>query len=319
LNDAEIPVLRGIYKKTWYKNHILLNRFAELAGSFSEKSIAVMPLAGMASLITVYRDLGLRPVNELVLAIRPDQAHSSFRVAEELGYVPVGGSLGKFCDRGSAFFEIQEGIVLELRCNFFSHIAYRDKGGVCRFEKKNIRFQNLEIPVMGPTDMLFYALTQGSLWQTAEPMVWIADAATIIQQNNIEWERLLHHARSTFTIPALRRPLAFLNEILNIPVPKSVMQKLSRMPVTKPDRLIHQIHWCSPGSAPHLHPFWEDLFRYHPIPHRPIWWLGLIEILPDYALKRWKLKRGRLIYFHILAKGLRKVLRDFSIFSSRAK
>lgn len=319
LNDAEIPIIKGIYKKTWYKNQIVLNRFVELAGSFSEKGIDVMPLAGLASLIKVYRDPGLRPVNEMVLAIRPDQAQSSYTVAEEHGCVPLSGSSEKLCESGSAFFEIQEGIILEIRCHFFTHIDCREKGKVCRFQRTDMRFQNIDIAVMGPTDMLFYTLTRGSVWKATEPLAWIADAATIILENDIEWERLLHHARSTFTISALKRALVFLNEKLCISVPKRVIKKLHRMPVSKPDRLFYQIHWCSPGSTAHLHPFWENLFRHHRIPRRSVWWLGLIEMLPDYTLQRWKLKSRWLNYFLFLARGLRKVMRDFSIFSSRAK
>ena len=78
--------LRGLYRKAWVQNQHLLRRAAEAVHALGEAGIESLLLKGVPLTVAYYGDVGVRPMGDVDVLVRPEQAVDAFRILEGLGY-----------------------------------------------------------------------------------------------------------------------------------------------------------------------------------------------------------------------------------------
>lgn len=78
--------LKGLYRKSWVQNQHHVHHASELVGRLAAEGIDTLLLKGLPVSLLYYDDLGARPMGDVDLLIRPDQASAAWRLLEGLGY-----------------------------------------------------------------------------------------------------------------------------------------------------------------------------------------------------------------------------------------
>lgn len=78
--------LRLMYAGTSIRNHIIFKELEMLARVFQKAGIAVVVLKGASLALTVYPDIGLRPMGDLDLLLPKEKLAEAVEIAKSLGY-----------------------------------------------------------------------------------------------------------------------------------------------------------------------------------------------------------------------------------------
>ena len=88
--DVMPQVVRDHLMKTYYntfaQNTLMYRELARILESFSEAGIPVILLKGAALALTVYEDIGLRPMGDLDLLVRPEDLRKAWQIMGKLNY-----------------------------------------------------------------------------------------------------------------------------------------------------------------------------------------------------------------------------------------
>jgi hypothetical protein len=118
---------------------------------------------------------------------------------------------------------------------------------------------------LNPTDHLLHICVHGVMWNPLPPVRWIADAMVILNdpQSKIDWSRLILQAKKRRLIFPLYRTLLYLRDSFNASIPSSVLDEISKVPVSKVERNLYTAIIAKPallGWRPYIwHRYLFDL------------------------------------------------------------
>ncbi len=232
VKDSSMKKFKGIYRLTWYKNRILFYNIATLLRSFHNDGIQTMILKGAALTLLHYRDYGLRPMDDFDILVHTEQASDAFNLLRKLDWV----SKTKLPEthipfRHSTPFNDVAGRNIDLHW----HVLYQccQKSSDDGFWKNAVstRVYDVSTYALDPTDQLFHACIHGATFNIIPPLRWVADAITIMNssQSEIDWIRLITQAQKHYLILPLKDTLNYLKDILDAPVPLTVLQTIGNV------------------------------------------------------------------------------------------
>lgn len=244
VSDPILPTLQSVYRYYWYKNEVLLNRGAVLVKSLHKAGIRTMVLKGAALIPLYYRDVGLRPAQDLDFAVPIRQATPAMTILGEAGWRPLVRSPQRLLGiRHSTPYRNSQGQVLDLhwRVLYDCWNWTRDEGFWARSVTTMIGDQRAG--ALDPTDQLFHTCAHGIQWNEVPPIRWIADAMMILRvaSAEIDWERFLQLTATHHLSLPIYDGLGYLQRMFQAPVPPEVLEKILRMPVTEIHRLGYRI------------------------------------------------------------------------------
>ncbi|HUF37100.1 MAG TPA: nucleotidyltransferase family protein, partial [Anaerolineales bacterium] len=79
-------LLRGYYYNTLANNTVIYEQLAGILAAFKSAGIPVVVLKGAALAVTVYEDIGLRPMGDIDLLVRPARLRPAMRVLHGCGF-----------------------------------------------------------------------------------------------------------------------------------------------------------------------------------------------------------------------------------------
>jgi hypothetical protein len=203
-----------------------------------------MVLKGAALIPLYYRDVGLRPAQDLDFAVPIRQATAAMGVLEEAGWRPRVESPQRLLGiRHSTPYRNSEGQVLDLhwRVLYDCWNWTRDEGFWARSVTTVIGDQRAL--ALDPTDQLFHVCAHGIQWNEVPPIRWIADAMMILSvaPAEIDWERFVQLVATHHLSLPICDGLGYLRQIFQAPVPPKILEKIRRVPVTEMDRFGYRI------------------------------------------------------------------------------
>jgi hypothetical protein len=86
LPDETRDFLRTLYASTWRQNYQILNEMEALVRQFDQADIPAVVLKGACFAVTIYPDIGLRPMGDLDLLVPKGKLNDAVRIAKSLGY-----------------------------------------------------------------------------------------------------------------------------------------------------------------------------------------------------------------------------------------
>jgi hypothetical protein len=252
--DVLLPRLKGIYRRAWVKNNLLLERTRDLVEALRAAGIAVLVLEGAALAQRYYPDLGLRPTSLLHLLVRRDDEAGALQGLRSAGWAPRAGG-GAY--PGWRFLFDGGGNICVLRAQVaFDFVSAEDPAlsdaplweGAERQE-----VAGAEVLVPNPTDALLEVCVSGARLGPLPRTQWIADAAWVLRRCEIDWERLLRIGLARAQAPRLRDAFDYLRRLPVPDVPQEVLVRLEEAGSTRRERLVYLLSTRSArglGSMP---------------------------------------------------------------------
>ena len=196
VEDPWLGRLKGVYRRTWYSNQLLLRRAGEALGALRAEGVEAMVLGGAAVGLLHYRELGARLMSDTSIAVRPASAGRARRVLSAAGWHARPVSSGDE-DRWTASVPLD---VADVR--------------TC---------------APCPGDQLLRTCAYGaSLSSRRGSCRWVADALVIIESSpdGIDWQRLAKRAIDQRVVSHLHLTLSYLRDAFAAPVPAGVVESL---------------------------------------------------------------------------------------------
>ena len=264
VDDPLVEKLKGVYRLAWYKNNLLAHRIADLLHELSEAGIETLILKGAALVSLYYEDPGLRPMADIDVMVRPEQAGKTAALLEAQGWRPKADFQAQRRSRHSVGFIGENGLELDLHWYLLRQCCY--PGADLRLWENAVpvRVGGVEALAPGPADLLLHTLVHGSWWSAQPSIRWVADAVIVISGSGtagsgaaaslaagsrLDWAYLVEEARARQVVLTVREMLTYLLETFSAPVPEVVMAELRSEPVTRAERIVYAIE-TSPKPNP---------------------------------------------------------------------
>jgi hypothetical protein len=206
LDDPLLPRLKGLYRHTWYRGNVLLERLKEIndvaAGSGIELLIADEPLL----IERVYRDPGLRPATRIDVLIATESADELVGRLERLGWRRASPRSPWLQHPSGTFAVLQHGLLA-----------------------KHATLPLLPAATdhwLDSTDQLLRTCAGEARRRSTSRLQWIADAKLQIDREppEIDWERLLQTATAYRIALHLHDALFYLSRTVTASIPADVLE-----------------------------------------------------------------------------------------------
>jgi hypothetical protein len=232
-NDPELPRLKGIYRRSWVKNNLLLGRMSAIGETLRAAGVPALFLEGPTYSERFYGDLGLRPTSTVHVLVPRSDAPEAERRLGRTGWSPRAGS-GAYPDW--RFLFDKGGNICVLRSSLaFDYPDDEPAGDPLWSAAEKHLVGEREVLVPEPTDALLAACVAGARYGPLPPTQWLTDAVMILRATEVDWDRLIDLAVTNGQQLRLRNALRCLLE-LPVPLPTRVAEAHAWLAARRPNR-----------------------------------------------------------------------------------
>ena len=238
-DHPEMARLKGIARRTWYKNQILIQRLSDVLKLFNDAGIRTLTFKGAPLLIRYYRKEGKRTMHDLDILIAPSDVHRSVDLLESHGwrlmFPEYAQSPDRYLDENhSVHFRDEKDVELDVHWFALLHCRFRDADQSFWDHAVPIRIRDTDTLTLDVTNNLVHGCTHGVATHNTCPMRWVADALTLIESPEIiDWNRLVLEVARRRVVKPVRDALVYLHTRFNAPIPSSIIDNLSGLKVRK--------------------------------------------------------------------------------------
>ncbi len=281
LDHPSRNVIKGVYRRTWVGNHLVLARAADVVRLLAAEGIPAMLVKGAALTLRNYRDEGVRPMDDVDLAVPRGAARRAVDALVAGGWMPhatpltgtrvsaAGAHAGWTAGPrpAAAFDEAYLGLRhahgfqgpagTDVDLHWFLFQGHGDAGGDERAwaAAQPAALQQAPVLLPDPADHLLLLLAHGVRWNPIPPLRWVADAVTLIRSEGtqLDWERFLAAARDRRLTLAAAGMLDYLQARFEVGAPERIRRELRTAPVTRRERQDFALTVSPPGIRAGLH------------------------------------------------------------------
>ncbi len=298
LPESARNFLRALYAGAWAQNHKIFRELEILSRLFHQAGIQTVVLKGACLALTVYPDIGLRPMGDLDILVPASQLPEAVRIAKSRGYVEAEPEAApglrdllnhEVClqriDSPSVVLEIHHSLVADKTFSYAVPVDWFWEQTEPLDGSSQMRFENLLM--LTPTAQTLYAACHAMLQHGGQntPLRWYYDLDRLIRHydGRMDWKLLLLQAKKFEWGSALDAALSQTCAYFDTPVPDLVRADLAE----GSDR--HRELVALKQSHPETHILlerqtllslnWNGRFR-----------LALALLIPTPAYMRWRYK-----------------------------
>jgi hypothetical protein len=292
ISDPVLPRLRGAYRKTWVINKLSLSLLRRALEALNSAGVAAMIVNDALAALRIYTDLGLRPITELEVVIRPAAAARAWRALEGAGWRrlqrPSPPELAVGSTDGLRFEIGEPSTAVVLR----SHpVIGAAEPGAAENELWGATVETFldGIPTraIDSTAGLLYTCVNGVRGRWWRAIQWVVDATMILRSDQaVDWQRFVRVVERQSLVLPVREALTYLACLLDDPVPLVWHRQILRAPVTRRDVIAYRIGSSGGrivGSVPHLLGEHARLTRTQPT-------LRVLVAIPGFLKRAWGLE-----------------------------
>lgn len=257
--EAERRQIVGLVRYYWLFQQLLKRGLDSALGALDAAGIDVLLLKGAAIATSTYRD-GHRPMNDLDLLVRRDQADAAIAALTAAGWTPRFPDPGRFIPVVHACcFGHPSGIELDLHVSPFHErpLAVREFLAIATAgERVVVGSRPALVPC--PADQFLFICAHGMRYADVAPFRWLVDACLLLRRHadHFDWDRL----RSRTALHRLVLPVAatirYLADELQTPVPPDVL----RWVASSTTSVLERIEFASVTLPPRAtHVLWHNL------------------------------------------------------------
>jgi hypothetical protein len=269
-DDELIGKCRGIYRAYWYKDNLLIHRAAEIIQKLSNDGIPVILHKGIALCVSYYKEIGLRPVNDVDLLLKAGDVLRAARILTDLGYQPVPPRFkeiheGLLTIRHSRNFVNRDGMDIDLNWHALKECCDPHDDDDFWRDSVAAELEGLQLRVLYHADLFLTILIHGLKWDTVPPFRWIVDAHTILKHHryDFDWNRVIMQVEKHQLCLRLKRAVGILRDIARVEIPDDIAQRIDRLPVARFEYAEYK-YICEPQNfklLPYTAPLWYNAYR----------------------------------------------------------
>jgi hypothetical protein len=289
--------LRGMYSATWMNNQLILRELETFARAFKQVGIPLLALKGACYALTIYPDIGLRPMGDLDVLIPAAMRSEAVRIARSLGYGDTEPEATPGLDELLGHHDgLQKAgspsISLEIHYSLVADKTFRFAVPVDWFWEQTeplitplLKSGDLDLLMLTPAPQLLYAGSHAMLQHGGvnAPLRWFYDMDRLIRfyGERLDWNLLLRQAYQFEWGSALCAALAQTAAFFNTPIPEQVLISLSE----------HSDRYQKLVALKQTHPATHILEEYQKL--LSLNWIGRFRlahalIAPSPAYMRWR-------------------------------
>jgi hypothetical protein len=260
IDDPVRATAKGLYRRTWYANQLALGDLSALIDQLAAAGVPAVVAGGLPLALRAYGDLGVRQMDDTIIAVQPAHAAAATDVVLSLGAVVRASSVGNAREsrlpacgaadgglrdrappkkgfihtRQSHAFRMARGGEFELHWPIALEHGEADDSLWSTTQVE--RVHGADIRVLNPPDHLISLLAQGPLVRPLPVTRWAADAVTLIRSegNTFDWNRLVERARYWQCSHLSANRLGYLSQFISVPA--STLDALRQSPSTPRER-----------------------------------------------------------------------------------
>jgi hypothetical protein len=230
--------LKSAYRHAWAANQVLLQTGRRVLDRLRESGVDTIVLKGAALAVLDYEDVGVRPMVDLDVLVRPATADHAAEALESAGWQRLGS-------RSRSRIAVLHAD--ELRGPGGEGVDLHWRTFMSREPEESLWGASVPLVLAGaPTralcaaDRLLHVCVHGLAPNTPRAIRWVADAAAVVARHEVDWERLVDQAQRREHSLTAARALRYLSRLLEIPVPAAALDELERGPHSTVEVAFHQ-------------------------------------------------------------------------------
>lgn len=193
------PIFREQYLKTFSQNSRSIRALHTINERFSDQKIEFIVLKGMALLISLYRDIGTRPMSDIDILIRAEDVTAVSAIFESLGFQQrtIAGK-SDFITKLHESHQLDPWIADGVRIELHTHIYNSNdpvRGNIEQYfnSARSVAFEDRQYKVFEPSDMVTHLLSHlGRHFFYGHIRIhWFNEIAWFASENDIDWEKVL--------------------------------------------------------------------------------------------------------------------------------
>jgi len=295
VSPADRSILRGLYRYQWTRNQLVSRSATLLLGHFYDEGIEAIVLNGLTLAHLAYQDLGIRPLQNLALLVRPSCLGKALKVLESAGW-----SATQTVDvaKNHCWFSSLTHPYLQLHWYASEESRWAESDQDFWQSSRSFRLDSLEARALSPAHQLLQLLIQ-----EGSPLVWVTDACILLDsEDGLDWTGFLESTRGRRSTLIVASRLRWLHQEMKRVVPESVFWALAAIPVSWNDRLYYQSKVLGRNDGPVL----LRLYLHYLRTERPAWG-GNLPGFFHFLLRRWQLRS----VWHLPGRAWRALSRRF--------
>jgi hypothetical protein len=239
LGGPDTTLLKGVYRRTWYGNQLVLARLGPLLDRLAARDAATILLNDASLVAAYYPDIGYRTIRCIDLLVRASDWDSSITAAAEEGWqVEADKSFWSPTSLSIMAFAGSEGSSLRIWANLFVAEPREDTEDRIWQEARCAQVNGRSTAILGPVQQLLCLSAEAARAREA-PLVLYADAGLLVRSLTAtsDWTGLVWQAQRYERILPLRNLLGFLQTQLSAAVPPWVVPALHKMAISHAELL----------------------------------------------------------------------------------
>ena len=231
-DHPDLPRLRGVHRKTWYDNQLRFRTVAPALHALAAGDVDALALKGTAFAIATYSDMGLRPMRDCDILIRPGQVGRALQALAPAGWSPDEALPQSYAGHSQELdVKDADGNVIDLHWHIAQWLVPPDDpwNADDAFWTRSVPIEVAGAPAraLDPTDAVVHSIVHGARHGWRDAPQWVADSVVICRAHrDIEWDRVADIARARGIALPFRYALRYLTDMFGVDVPASTMQSL---------------------------------------------------------------------------------------------
>ncbi len=231
--DSLTDRLKGVYKKTWYKNQMFFYHLSHLLPKFHDQGIETLLLKGTALSLLYYEDNGVRAMEDIDMLVPYDKVKAAITLLEELNFnIEIKHPIDDFFLRlvHGTSLRNNEGIIIDLHWSHLKRTIIKNDDKSGWMNAVPVQLNNINSLALNPEEMLLHICEHALSWRRAVNIRWVADAMTILNKSDAEinWNRFVALVHQHRLKPFIREMLIYLKQAFDAPLPDDLINKLDR-------------------------------------------------------------------------------------------
>lgn len=228
------------YRQTIFQNLYFLRFLEELSGILKAYNLPVIVFKGAALLNSVYTDIGLRPMEDIDLMVRPGDLYALQQILEKMGF-----------EQDQLYpTTFKKGIIhVDLHMDFLSTHRIKTRQDLTKINLEDV--WNRAVPFMDESIPLFrlalydslIALCLHLLKHHFSRLIWFIDIKETIEQSNQEfdWMDLARYSRKVGTERVILYVILLTKHILGLRIPDDVLKHFGKESLSTIEKQILRI------------------------------------------------------------------------------
>ena len=231
--------LRGILRRSWYENQLMLRGTLPAVDLLQAAGIDVIVLKGGAVSVLAYPSVGARPMDDLDVFVPEAQAADALELLLDAGWqlgtegVPTAMRRGEVPAsfrrlRHSTGLTGPDGFDIDLHWHATYAWCWPGADRDLWADARPLELGGRSLLALSAPDELIVACVHGCLANLIAPIRWVSDSVLVMRSVAMSWDTLVRRARDLLVEPHLARALGYLRTRFDAPVPEWVFAALGQ-------------------------------------------------------------------------------------------